>query len=241
MPEIIHKALSYKVQGVLFDVHNQLGPGLSEKLYQQAVEIGLETAGIKCQSKKGFEVFYRGQRVGLYYVDLWLEQGKILLELKATQEITSLHQAQALSYLKVTQADLAIVANFGAVNLETQRFPNYLRETTTANSAWTPPTATEQIRFPELTHRMLQLCYRVYLSLGPGFLHQVYRRAVMVELAHQQIPYVYIKNIPITYQGQLLDKHPVRLIGVEAKVLIAAIAVKQLTPAMQMRLWNRLK
>ena len=106
MTQPIHKDLSYAVRGVLFDVYNKLGPLLPEKFYQEAVEFGLTKRGITCQREKEFEVYYRGQRVGLYYVDLWIEEGKIILELKVAPEITPLHRAQAISYLKVTDADL---------------------------------------------------------------------------------------------------------------------------------------
>ena len=55
--------------------------------------------------------------MGLYYVDVWIEDGKILLELKVAPAIAPIHKAQAISYLKVTDADLAIVANYGVALL----------------------------------------------------------------------------------------------------------------------------
>ena len=54
---IIHKDLSYTVKGVLFDVHNALGPMLTEKFYQAAVVIELEAKGIRCETEKSFEVW----------------------------------------------------------------------------------------------------------------------------------------------------------------------------------------
>ena len=101
MTHLIHKELSYVVRGVLFDVHNKLGPLLPERFYQEAVLIGLDGQGIGCRSEKPFEVFYREQRVGLYYVDVWVEEGQLLLELKVAPEILPLHRGQAISYLKV--------------------------------------------------------------------------------------------------------------------------------------------
>jgi GxxExxY protein len=240
MTDIIHKELSYTIRGVLLDVHNHLGPMLPEEFYQQAVEIGLTAKRIDCKGQKPFEVYYRQQRVGLYYVDLWLEGGKVLLELKVAAEILPLHQAQAISYLKVTDADLAIVVNFGAKSLEDKRLPNYLRDKH-VNFEWTPRLPDTDLPYPELTNRLLEVCHRVHFELGPGFLHQVYRRATMVELQHQGLKYQYIKKIPITYQGHQLGLQDVRLILVADKILLATIAVKQLDDTMKAQLKARLQ
>ncbi len=240
MANIIHKELSYTIRGVLLDVHNELGPMLPEEFYQQAVEIGLTAKGIDCKGQKPFEVYYRRQRVGLYYVDLWLEGGKVLLELKVAAEILPLHQAQAISYLKVTDADLAIVVNFGAKSLEDKRLPNYLRDKQ-VNFEWVPRLPDTDLPYPELTNRLLEVCHRVHFELGPGFLHQVYRRATMVELQQQGLKYQYIKKIPITYQGHELGLQDVRLILVADKILLATIAVKQLDDTMKAQLKARLQ
>lgn len=79
MGELIHEELSYTVRGVLFDVHTKLGPRLPEQFYQDAVGIGLERAGIACQTEKRFDVHYKGVQVGHYFIDVWIEHGKLLL------------------------------------------------------------------------------------------------------------------------------------------------------------------
>ncbi len=57
---------------------------------------------------------------------MWIDDGKIVLELKVVPEIEPIHKAQALSYLKVTDADLAVVANYGSSSLDDIRLPNFL-------------------------------------------------------------------------------------------------------------------
>jgi GxxExxY protein len=240
MSNLIHEDLTYTIRGVLFDVHNQLGPMLPEKFYQQAVAVGLDAKGIDCKTEKAFEVYYQNQRVGLYYVDIWIEGGKVLLELKVAPKITPLHQAQAISYLKVTDADLAIIVNFGAKSLENERLPNFLRNKK-VNFEWESRSTTTDMPYPDLSNRLLEVCHRVHFELGPGFLHQVYRRATMIELQRQELSYQYIKEIPIIYQGHNLGVQPVRLIAVADKVLLATVAVKQIDEAMRTQLKNRLK
>lgn len=240
MSQIIHKDLSYAIRGVLLDVHKQLGPMLPEKVYQEAIAVGLETKGVKCRVEKPFEVFYREQRVGLYYVDFWIEDGKVILELKVAPQILPLHQAQALSYLKMTGADLAIVANFGAYSLQDERLPNFLREKK-PNFVWEKRPLLKDLPYPDLTSRLLEVCHRVYFELGPGFFHQIYRRATMVELHRQDLKYEYIKKMAITYQGHNLGSQDVRLILVEDKILLATVAVKQVDEVMKSQLKVRLK
>ena len=240
MAKIIHKDLSYEVKGVYLHVHNALGPMLPERFYQSAIAIGLKAKEIRYQTEKPFEVYYRDTRVGLYYVDVWIEGGKLLLELKVAPAITNMHRAQTLSYLKVTGADLGIVVNFGEASLTDERLPNYLRDKKVAFT-WHPPEVDETWLYPHLSQRLFELLHRVHFELGPGFLHQIYRRATMVELQHQEIGYRYIKTVPVTYQGHLLGIQPARLINVEDKIVLATFAVREIDEGMIGRLRARLR
>lgn len=100
MTQLVHPELSYAVRGVLLNVYNSLGPMLKESFSEQAIAIGLEKRGIRCETQKEFEVYYEGERVGFYFVDVWIEGGKILLELKVAPQIEPFHRGQAIAYLK---------------------------------------------------------------------------------------------------------------------------------------------
>ena len=148
--------------------------------YQKAITYGLREQGITCEPEKEFEVIYQNQSAGTYKVDHWLENGKVILEIKVAPKIIPIHQAQTISYLKVTNADLAIIANFGAKSLEDQRLPNFIRNKI-AKFHWQPQPLTENVLYPELTNRILENLHKVHFILGPGFIHRVYRKAVMIE------------------------------------------------------------
>lgn len=225
MTQIIHPELSYQVRGVLLHVYNALGPMLPETYYESAIAIGLEKRGIQVQTQKPFELYYENERVGLYYPDIWLEDGKILLELKVEPAITALHKAQVISYLKVTGADLGIVANFGGARLQDQRFPNFLSRRPPSFD-WQPKTPGSEWLYPELTNALFRVCYKVHYMLGSGFLHQVYRRATMIELRKSEIDYEYIKQLPVVYEDHFLGYQDVRLILVAGKILLAAFALR---------------
>lgn len=226
VPKLIHPELSYQVRGVLLDVYNSLGPMLKEQYYRDAILLGLEKRGIACSAEKSFEVYYRDERVGLYYVDVWIDGGKRLLEIKVASAIEPVHKAQALSYLKVTDAELAIVVNNGASSLEDQRLPNFLRDRRPV-FVWQSQSVNEGLLHPDLVNGILRACHRVHFTLGPGFLHPVYRRASMIELRLSGHNYEYIKRLPVEYEGRLLGYQDVRLIRVEGKILLATFALRR--------------
>lgn len=240
MSKLVHPQLSYTVRGVLLDVYNTLGPGLKEEYYRDAIALGLEARGVPCQVEKVFEVYYEEERVGLYYVDVWVDGGKILLEIKVAPAIEPLHKAQAIAYLKVSDADLAIVVSFGAGSLLDERLPNYVRDRH-AEFSWQPRSANADLLHADLVNAVQRACHRVHFALGPGFLHQVYRRATMIELRRSGVAYDYIKRLPVEYHGHLLGEQDVRLIRVEGRLLLAAFALRQPDDAMVCRLKTYLR
>ena len=178
--------------------------------------------------------------MGLYIPDLRIDGLKVILELKVAPAITSLHKAQALSYLKVTNADLALVANFGAPSLEVARLPNFLRERQ-PEFAWQPRELGPDLLYPELTAALYEALHRVHFTLGPGFLHQIYRRATMVELRRRGIGYHYHKHMPVEFHGHCLGQDECRLIVIEGRIAIAAFALKSTTEAHHQRLRRHLQ
>ena len=239
MSKLIHEELTYKVRGVLMAVHYELKPMLPEHFYQDATEIGLQENQVPFEAQRHFEVFYEGERVGLYIPDFCIDGLDVVLELKVAPTITPLHKAQALSYLKVTDADLALIANFGASSLEVERLPNFLRERQ-PEFVWEPQKLASGLLYPNLSAALYKALYHVHFTLGPGFLHQVYRRATMVELRRQGITYHYQKQLPVEFHGHHLGQDECRLIVVKDQIVIAAFALKSITQAHQQRLKRHL-
>ncbi|MDY7009477.1 MAG: GxxExxY protein [Planctomycetota bacterium] len=118
--QIFHKELSFEVVGCAYKVHRTLGPGFPEGVYHKALCYELINAEIPFESEKAIEVFHDGKICGEFRADLVVDN-KIVLELKALEELNGNHISQAVSYLKATRLKLAILINFGTENLETQR------------------------------------------------------------------------------------------------------------------------
>jgi GxxExxY protein len=117
--------LSKKIIGIAIDVHKELGPGFSEKIYSRALEIELGGKGFSFIKEKEVKIVYNGTYLGNQRIDYLIEE-ELILELKATPEINSAHEAQILSYLKVGGKKLGLILNFGRPILEIKRLVNKL-------------------------------------------------------------------------------------------------------------------
>ena len=120
MSEIIHKELSFKIVGLAMQLHRELGYGFLEKVYENALMILFRESGIKAEQQVPIKVYYHGQIVGEYVVDILVEDS-IILELKSKDSSLKTHKPQTINYLKATELNLAILLNFGKSSLEYER------------------------------------------------------------------------------------------------------------------------
>jgi GxxExxY protein len=118
--KVLHKELSYKIIGLAMKIHNELGGGFLEKVYENAMIVLLNKEGIVAKQQVSTPIYFEGQLIGDYYADIIVED-KIILELKAVECITDVHRAQALNYLKATKLKLAIIVNFSRPKLQMER------------------------------------------------------------------------------------------------------------------------
>ena len=118
--ELMEKELTEKIIGVCFEVQNELGCGFLEAVYQKALLIALRDAGIEAKAEVPLKVMFRGEEVGDYYADIFVE-GRVILELKAVKALASEHEAQLLNYLKATGIRVGLLINFGRPRLEWKR------------------------------------------------------------------------------------------------------------------------
>ena len=80
-----------------------------------------------------------------------------------------------------------------------------------------------------MTKQVLDALYTVHFAIGPGFWHRVYRRATRIELRHLGVPFVYLRELPLTYDGQVIGMRPTRLLVVDQTLLVATVALDQIT------------
>ena len=113
-----HNEITEKIIGAAYKVHNTLGSGFLEKVYQNSLAIELRALGFSVEAEKPMKVYYRGEVVGNYVADIIVD-GTVLLEIKAIKELSGIHEAQILNYLKATGIEVGLLINFGkSVNIK---------------------------------------------------------------------------------------------------------------------------
>lgn len=123
MAKIIEKELSYKIVGVLFEVHSELGNRYQEKYYQRAVEECLKEKNIFYKKELPVDLMFNDKKIGKYFLDFLIED-KIVLELKAVPRLNPKDFRQVLAYLISRNLQLGMLANFRSDTLIYKRILN---------------------------------------------------------------------------------------------------------------------
>ena len=121
MNEIINKDECYQIIGKCMEVHNNLGAGLLEIVYKDALEHEFSIADIIYEREKMYEVNYKGIFLPHKFYADFVVNDKIILEIKGTNGISSESVAQAINILKISKNRLALIVNFGESSLRYKR------------------------------------------------------------------------------------------------------------------------
>lgn len=119
---LLHGDITQKVIGAAFEVHNFLGNGFQEVIYQRALAYELHMAGLNFIRESEQEIYYKdmNEPIGLRRADFVIE-GVVLVELKAVSELEDVHLAQTLNYLKAYKYEIGLRINFRAKKVEFKR------------------------------------------------------------------------------------------------------------------------
>jgi GxxExxY protein len=118
------EALTKSIIGCAFTVHNALGPGFLEKVYENALAHELRKRGINVVQQAPLRVTYDGVIVGDFYADLWVDD-RVIVEIKAVQTLHKRHEAQLVNYLTTTGVDTGLLLNFGSSVEVKRKFRQY--------------------------------------------------------------------------------------------------------------------
>ncbi len=186
MSEILHKDLSYKLNGCIFDVHNEVGPGVREECYQKSMDLRLHHAAIPYIAKPATrrDLVYRGVVVDTFEPDLVANE-QIIVELKHQAEgLARENFAQILAYQKFWQIELGCLVNFAMEKAIIQRVVYEPRH---------PPVEEDYDYIRDRiqpNHKPLLRTIRdslVHLNdeIGLGYTTKTYRNMMIVELQHR--------------------------------------------------------
>lgn len=117
-----YKDIVYKIIGAAMEVYNELGWGLLEPVYQEALKIELDMRGIDVEREVKIACYYKERKLDKYYsIDLKVKD--IILELKTVTELSSDHRSQLFNYMRLTRSPIGLLINFGSSDyLEGERY-----------------------------------------------------------------------------------------------------------------------
>lgn len=116
---------TYNIRGAMLRVHEVLGCGFLEKVYQEALEIEFNKRNIPFKREVRLPIYYEGRLLSTDYIADFVCYDKIIVELKAVSCVSEIHEAQVFNYLYATGYDLGLLANFGETSLVVKRLFNY--------------------------------------------------------------------------------------------------------------------
>jgi len=120
---LIYEQESYQILGAAMKVHSELGPGFTEKVYQEALAIEFAERGIPFVREKEIHAIYKGIVLDGTFIPDFICDDKIIVELKAVKELDDVNRSQAINYAKIAGCNLSLLINFGESSLVKERFP----------------------------------------------------------------------------------------------------------------------
>ena len=121
LDDLLYKNEVFAIIGAAMEVHNNLGNGFLEPVYQEAFEYELQSRNIPFKSQVDIQINYKTHLLVKTYKADFFAYEKIIVEIKACDHLVSVDEAQILNYLKATKSKLGVLINFGASNLEWKR------------------------------------------------------------------------------------------------------------------------
>ena len=118
-----YSELTSKIIGCAMTVHKTLGNGFQEVIYQRALAIEMNFAGIHFHREYEMPIYYREEKIGTRRVDFLVEE-TVSVELKAITKLEDVHFAQAINYLEAYNLEIGLLINFGETSLNFKRLTN---------------------------------------------------------------------------------------------------------------------
>lgn len=110
--------LTHEIIECCIEVHKELGPGLMESIYEECLETVLIESGLDVKRQVEVPLFFKGQKLNKYFKIDMLINNAIVLELKSVETILPVHEAQLVSYLKLSNKNLGLLINFNSKYLK---------------------------------------------------------------------------------------------------------------------------
>ena len=118
---LLYQELTNRILKACYTVHNELGCGFLEKVYQEALEVQLSEMGIPFEREKHLPITYHGKVLKCDYIADFVVDNKVIIELKAVTEMSPIFEVQTINYLRATGIKVGLLINFGIRQLQIKR------------------------------------------------------------------------------------------------------------------------
>ncbi len=114
--------ISFEIRGAIYNVYNELGPGLLESVYEAALMYELRKKGLEPRQQVEIPVYYDNKKLGVGFRMDILVNDKVIIEIKSVANLIDVHHLQVLTYLKLSDKRLGILVNFNVASIDTGIF-----------------------------------------------------------------------------------------------------------------------
>lgn len=239
----VDNELSGAVIGAAIAVHRELGPGLDEPIYQEALSAQLLAAGVAHHPQWPLPLYYKGTHLDCgYRPDIFIPQ-RLVVELKSVEAIHPIHEAQLLTYLRLTGVELGLLLNFDVPYLKEgirRRLCSAALDNYSTRRAPTDDVCDLSAE-DELTHAIIAAAVEVHSVLGPGLLASAYEECLCYELSQRRIRFERRRLLTLEIAGVTLQHRAQLPLLVHGELLVQPLAVDSLTELHSARLLGRLR
>jgi GxxExxY protein len=224
MIKLPHYELTQTIIGAYYEVYNHTSRTFPEYIYELALREELRLRGIPTTRQEKYQITYKNYPVGLQQLDLFIA-GEVVVENKVAHQLTRLHKAQAISYLKTVDKLTGLLFNFGSPKPEFNRLyfnPAKKPSTTLPDN---PPTPAADWLYPDLAYEIVGGLYEVHTLLGAGFVHRIYANACYQELKLRGLATQPAKRIQIAYKSKTIGDIAFAHLLVEGKIIVFPVAI----------------
>lgn len=230
--------LSGQVIGAAIAVHRSLGPGVDETAYEAALSLQLFLAGIEHECQRAMPLRYKDVLLDCGYRLDVLVESRLPLELKATEVMLPIHEAQLLTYMRLGRFSLGLLLNFEVALLKdgvrrlVQTQPRPAPDLSAAGPVG---------EFDSLSRVILHAAIGVHCELGPGLLRSAYEECLCHELNLRRLRFIRAHPLPLTFEGQALPAAVEIPLLVEGRIPVFCLSATSLTAVHEAILLARLR
>ena len=228
MTKLLYEALTGTIIGVYWDVYNGMSRIYPEYIYEQAMMDVLSRRNVPCRRQPEYEVYYRDRLVGKQRLDLFVAD-EVVVEIKIAPELTRLHKAQTISYLKVVDKSVGLLCNFGVkAGFERLYYVPRPAQNPGKSALRLPENWPGDLLSPELTFDVIGGLIQVHSTLGPGFIHRIYTSAVYHELRLRGFEVLPRHEYQVFYSGRPVGGMKFNHLQVGSSLLVFPVAIQDL-------------